>query len=130
MGRPKGSRNKRVRAKARTPYQTYSDWYDKYTKGAKKSLFRDKLTPEEFREKYERAKELGMKNPARAVAMAQERISRQGEKNAKEFYGGKLPDLTTEADREQFFIDYYTKMQGDTDLNHDEIEESFKQYYY
>ena len=129
MGRPKGSKNKRVRAKARTPYQTYSDWYDKYTKGAKKSLFRDKLTPSEFKEKYERAKELGMKNPARAVAMAQERISREGEKKAKELYG-KLPDLTTEQDREQFFTKFYQDMQGSTNLNHDEIEEQFREYFY
>ena len=65
MGRPKGSKNKRVRAKARTPYQTYSDWYDKYTKGAKKSLFRDKLTPEEFREKMEEELEYGGRGTTR-----------------------------------------------------------------
>lgn len=137
MGRPKGRKNKRVRTKPRTAYETYEYWYDKYTKDpAKKGLFRDKLTEKEFMIKYERMKELdkeyGRKttNVARRVAMAQERISRKGEKRAKEFYGGQLPDLTTESDREQFFIDYYQKMQGDTNLNHDEIEESFKQYYY
>lgn len=137
MGRPKGRKNKRVRAKPRTAYETYEYWYKEYTKDPhKKSLFRDKLTETEFQIKYERLKELdkasGNKptNLARRVAMAQERISREGEKRAKEFYGGKLPDLTTEADREQFFVDYYLKIQGDENLSHDEIEEMFKQYYY
>ena len=137
MGRPKGSKNRRVRAKPRSKYEAYEYWYNKYTKNPnKKALFRDKLTEAEFKVKYERLKELdkqkGIKptNLARRVAMAQERISREGEKRAKEFYGGKLPDLTTEADREQFFVDYYLKIQGETDLSHDEIEEQFKQYYY
>lgn len=141
MGRPKGRKNRRVRSKPRTAYETYEYWYDKYTGvpkigQSKKGLFRDKLTEAEFKVKYDRLKELdkaaGVKptNLARRIAMAQERITRQGEKNAKEFYGGKLPDLTTEADREQFFVDYYTKIQGETDLTHDEIEDMFKQYYY
>ena len=141
MGRPKGRKNRKVRAKPKTAYEAYEYWYDQYTKDpkigqSKRGLFRDKLTETEFNIKYERLKELdkerGVKptNLARRVAMAQERITRQGEKNAKKFYGGKLPDLTTESDREQFFIDYYTKIQGETNLSHDEIEEQFKQYYY
>lgn len=141
MGRPKGRKNRKVRAKPRTAYEAYEYWYNEYTKEpkigqSKKGLFRDKLTESEFKEKYARLKQLdkqeGVKstNLARRIAMAQERISREGEKKAKQFYGGKLPDLTTEADRMQFFIDYYQKMQGETDLSHDEIEENFKQYYY
>lgn len=137
MGRPKGSKNRKIRKAPRSAYDTYEYWYNKYTKDpAKKALFRDKLTKKEFSEKYERLRELdkaaGVKptNIARRIAMAQERISREGEKRAKEFYGGKLPDLTTESDREQFFIDYYLKIQGETNLTHDEIEEEFRQYYY
>lgn len=142
MGRPKGRRNKRVRAKPRTAYETYEYWYDLYTRddkqgGSKKGLFRDKLTESEFYKKYERMKELdkaqGIKstNRARRIAMAQERISREGERRAKVFYGGKLPDLTLPEDREQFFVDYYLKIKGDNGgLTHDEIEDQFRQYYY
>lgn len=35
MGRPIGSKNKKPRAKARTAYETYEYWYDKYTRGEK-----------------------------------------------------------------------------------------------
>ena len=35
MGRKLGSKNKGARAKARSPYETYEYWYNKYTKGEK-----------------------------------------------------------------------------------------------
>ena len=35
MGRKLGSKNKVKRSKARSAYDTYSYWYDKYTKGEK-----------------------------------------------------------------------------------------------
>ena len=35
MARPKGSKNKKPRAKARSAWETYNFWYDKYTKGEK-----------------------------------------------------------------------------------------------
>ena len=35
MGRKLVSKNKFKRAKARSAYDTYSYWYDKYTKGEK-----------------------------------------------------------------------------------------------
>ena len=35
MGRKLGSKNKKIRAKARSAYDTYSYWYDVYTKGEK-----------------------------------------------------------------------------------------------
>ena len=35
MGRKLGIKNKKTRAKAKSPYETYSYWYDKYTKGEK-----------------------------------------------------------------------------------------------
>ena len=35
MGRKLGSKNKKIRAKARSAYDTYSYWYDTYTKDEK-----------------------------------------------------------------------------------------------
>ena len=35
MGRKLGSKNKKIRAKARSAYDTYSYWYDTYTKDKK-----------------------------------------------------------------------------------------------
>ena len=35
MGRKLGIKNKGTRAKAKSPYETYEYWYDKYTKDEK-----------------------------------------------------------------------------------------------
>ena len=35
MARKLGIKNKKTRAKAKSPYETYSYWYDTYTKGEK-----------------------------------------------------------------------------------------------
>ena len=35
MGRKLGSKNKKIRAEPRSAYDTYSYWYDVYTKGEK-----------------------------------------------------------------------------------------------
>ena len=136
MGRPKGSKNRTKRKAPKSAYETYEYWYKKYTKGKKKSLFRDKLTESEFNDKYARLKQLdkqqGIKpvNVARRVAMAQERISREGERKARELYG-EIPDLTTEADREAFFTRFYNDMKNqDRNLTHDDIEEEFREYFY
>ena len=131
MARTKGSRNKGQRASRRTPWETYNYWYDKYTKGKKKGWFRDKLTYDEFQKMYKRAKELGYTNPARSVAMAQERISREGERYWKKRMGTDVPDLTDPGDRQEFFREYYDlRIREDGGLTHDDIEDEFKQYFY
>ena len=38
---------KKNRSKARSAWETYNYWYDKYTKGDKKNLFGDKYTEDE-----------------------------------------------------------------------------------
>ena len=82
MGRKLGSKNKVIRAKARSAYDTYEYWYDKYTKGEKAGWFRPKLNKQEFDEMYELAKRAGIKtNRARTIAMSQEYVDRKFEKN-------------------------------------------------
>jgi len=39
MGRPKGSKNKRIRKAPRNAYDTYEYWYNKYTKDPAKKLY-------------------------------------------------------------------------------------------
>lgn len=129
MGRPKGSKNKRARAKAKSAYETYSYWYDKYTKGEKKGWFREKLTKKEFEEMYNKAKDAGFSNPARTVARAQEYVNRDFEKKYKNLYGKKLGDIRDAGAREQLFYDFVDEMQQQG-LSYDEAREEFERYFY
>lgn len=129
MGRPKGSKNKKPRAKARSSYQTYSDWYDKYTKGEKAGWFRPKLNKREFDEMYELAKRAGLKNPARAVAMSQEYVNRKFEREYKKFYGKKLGDIRDKQERERLFTDFVEDRINEG-YNYDEARKMFETYFY
>lgn len=130
MGRKLGSKNKVKRAKARSAYETYEYWYDKYTKGEKAGWFRPKLTKQEFDKMYELAKRAGIKtNRARTIAMSQEYVDRKFEKKYKELYGKNLGDIRDKNDREQLFIDFVDelRMQG---MNYDDARNEFEKYFY
>ena len=129
MGRPKGSKNRGVRAKPRSAWQTYSDWYDKYTKGHKKNWFMDKYSKAEFEQQYELAKRAKIKNPARAVAMSQEYVNRKFEKQYKEFYGRELGDIRDKDARLALFDDFVSQMQMEG-MDMDEAREEFERYFY
>lgn len=129
MGRPKGSKNKRLRKKARSPYQTYSDWYDKYTKGHKAGWFSGKLTEDEFKREYEKTRRAKVSNPARSIAASQEYVDRRFEKQYKELYGKELGDLRNKADREQLFIDFVDEMMTNG-MSMDEARDEFEKYFY
>ena len=129
MGRPKGSKNKKLRAKPRSAYQTYSDWYDKYTKGYKKGWFQEKLNQQEFEEAYELAKRAKIKNPARAVAMSQEYINRDFERKYKQLYGKNLGDIRDKAERIKLFDDFVSDAQANG-MTYDEAREEFERYFY
>lgn len=130
MGRKLGSKNKGARAKARSPYETYEYWYNKYTKGEKAGWFRPKLTKKEFDEMYELAKRAGIKtNRARSIAMSQEYVDRTFEKRYKDLYGKKLGDIRNKADREKLFEDFVAEMQAQG-LTYDEGREEFERYFY
>lgn len=130
MGRKLGSKNKKLRAKARTAYETYSYWYDKYTKGEKAGWFRAKLNEAEFKEMYELAKRAGIKtNRARTIAMSQEFVDRTFERKYKKFYGKKLGDIRDKNDREQIFLNFVDDLttQG---VSYDDAREEFERYFY
>ena len=130
MGRKLGSKNKKIRAKARSAYDTYSYWYDKYTKGEKAGWFKPKLDEQEFDEMYELAKRAGIKaNRARSIAMSQEYVDRKFEKQYKEFYGKNMGDLRNPKDRERLFLDFKDEMmmQG---MSYDEARNEFERYFY
>lgn len=118
---------KKNRAKARSPWETYNYWYDKYTKGEKKGWFRDKLTEAEFNKQYELAKKAKMANPAKAVAQSQEYVDREFEKKYKKLYGKNLPDIRDKKARENLFIDFMND-QGIDDW--DEARDEFEKYFY
>lgn len=130
MGRKLGSKNKGVRAKARSAYETYSYWYDKYTKGEKAGWFRPKLNKQEFDEMYESAKRAGVKNNrARTIAMSQEYVNRSFENKYKKLYGKKLGDIRDKEDRKKLFLDFADELvaQG---MSYADAKIEFKKYLY
>ena len=118
---------KKNRAKARSPWETYNYWYDKYSKGEKKGWFRDKLTESEFNKQYELAKKAKMANPAKAVAQSQEYVDREFEKKYKKLYGKNLPDIRDKKARENLFIDFMNESGID---DWDEARDEFEKYFY
>ena len=130
MGRKLGSKNKVKRAKARSAYDTYSYWYDKYTKGEKAGWFRPKYSKQEFDKMYDLAKKAGIKtNRARTIAMSQEYVDRKFEKKYKELYGKELGDLTDPKDREKLFSDF-TKELTAQGMSYDDAKSEFEKYFY
>ena len=130
MGRRLGSKNKGIRAKARSAYDTYSYWYDKYTKGEKAGWFKPKLNEQDFNEMYELAKRAGIKaNRARNIAMSQEYVDRKFEKQYKELYGKNMGDLREPKARERLFLDFRDEMmaQGMSDAD---ARNEFERYFY
>lgn len=130
MGRPKGSKNKVSRSKARSAYETYEYWYDKYTKGEKAGWFRPKLNKQEFEDMYELAKRAGIKtNRARTIAQSQEYVDRTFEKRYKDLYGKNLGDIRDKDAREKLFEDFVAEMQAQG-MTYDEGREEFERYFY
>lgn len=129
MGRPKGSKNSGVRKAARTPYQTYSDWYDKYTKGYKSGWFAPKYNQADFEVQYELTKKAKVSNPARSVAMQQEFVNRPFEKKYKKFFGVNMPDISNKQDRMNIFLDYIDE-QRKLGVDPDDARQELESYLY
>ena len=130
MGRKLGSKNKKTRAKARSAYDTYSYWYDKYTKGEKAGWFRPKLNEQEFNEMYDLAKKAGIKtNRARSIAMSQEYVDRKFEKQYKKLYGKNMGDIRDKGDREQLFLDFVDELTA-KGMSYDDARSEFEKYFY
>ena len=130
MGRKLGSKNKKVRAKARSAYDTYSYWYDTYTKGEKAGWFRPKLNEQDFNEMYDLAKKAGIKtNRARTIAMSQEYVDRTFEKQYKSLYGKNMGDIRKKADREQIFLDFVDELTAQG-MSYDDARNEFERYFY
>ena len=130
MGRKLGSKNKKIRAKARSAYDTYSYWYDTYTKGEKAGWFRPKLNEQDFNEMYDLAKKAGIKtNRARSIAMSQEYVDRTFEKQYKNLYGKNMGDIRNKADREQIFLDFVDELTAQG-KSYDDARKEFESYFY
>lgn len=130
MGRKLGSKNKGVRAKPRSAYDTYSYWYDKYTKGKKAGWFRPKYDEQKFNEMYDLAKKAGIKhNRARTIAASQEYVDRKFEKKYKELYGKELGDIRDEKVREKLFTDFVDELTAQG-MSYDDARQEFERYFY
>ena len=130
MGRKLGIKNKKIRAKARSAYETYEYWYDTYTKGKKAGWFKPKLNEQEFNEMYDLAKKAGIKgNRARTIALSQEYVDRKFEKQYKKLYGKNMGDIRNKADREQLFLDFADELLMQR-MSYDEARAEFEKYFY
>ena len=130
MGRKLGSKNKGVRAKPRSAYDTYSYWYDKYTKGEKAGWFRPKYDEQKFNEMYDLAKKAGIKhNRARTIAASQEYVDRKFEKKYKELYGKEMGDIRDEKAREELFTDFVDELTAQG-MTYDDARKEFERYFY
>lgn len=141
MGRPKGSKNKKPRAKARSKYEAYEYWYDQYTKGKltkkgkytnahKAGWFRPKLNQQELEDMYDLAKRAGVKNNiAKTIARSQEYVDRKFEKRYKDLYGKNLPDISDKKAREQVFLDFVGKLTA-KGMSYDDARDEFEKYFY
>lgn len=130
MGRKLGSKNKKIRAKARSAYDTYSYWYDTYTKDKKAGWFKPKLNEQEFNDMYDLAKKAGIKtNRARTIAMSQEYVDRKFEKQYRDLYGKNMGNIQKKEDREKLFLDFKDELvaQG---KSYDEARNEFEKYFY
>lgn len=139
MARRKGSKNRVKRKAPRTPYETYSDWYDKYTKGDKSKLFSKKLKQytndplhdkESFEYWYRRAKAKGYANPARKVAMEQEYVDRSMERGLRKIYGDDMPDLSTKKARMEYAQQYVDQLVLEKGISEADAWEEFREYFY
>lgn len=129
MGRPKGSKNKAPRVKARSAYKTYSDWYEKYTKGYKSGWFAPKYSEKEFEDEYNLAKLAKIKNPARSVAVSQMYVERSFVRAYKKQYGKNLGDITDKQTRIDIAEAWVTEKMAEG-LSESEAWEEFREYFY
>lgn len=120
---------KKNRAARRTPYETYSYWYDAKTKTVKgKKKYYDKLTLEEFEKAYRQARDLGWRNPAKTIAEKQRKISYQFQRNYEKVMDVKINenDFDTKEARENLFINFAN---AHIDSNLDTVREEFEALY-
>ena len=118
-------RYKKNRAKRRTPYETYSYWYDKKTKtAAGKKKYYEKLTKEEFEKEYDLVRQAGAKNPAKTIAEGQRKLSYNVQKAYQDLTGKKVTaeDIETKAAREALFYSLVDQLEGDYEEARKEFE--------
>lgn len=118
-------RYKRNRAKRRTPYETYSYWYDVKTKtAAGKKKYYEKLTKEEFEMEYELVRRAGAKNPAKTIAEGQRKLSYSVQKRYEDLTGKRVSadDIATKEAREALFYGLVDQLDGDYEKAREEFE--------
>ena len=118
-------RYKKNRAKKRTPYETYSYWYDKktHTEAGKKKYY-EKLTEEKFEKEYKLVRKAGAKNPAKTIAEGQRKLSYNVQRAYQELTGKKVTaeDIETKKAREALFYNLVDQLDGDYDQAREEFE--------
>lgn len=111
---------KKGRKKARTAWDTYSEWYDKLS-AKNPDMFSPKMTKTEFELKLELAKDAGIKNPSREIARSQRKWEYQMARRYKKATGRTLTGRETKEERQEVFIEF-TNLYGDVDTAREAFE--------
>lgn len=96
---------KQGRRKARTAWDTYSEWYDKLAK-KNPDMFHPKMTKTEFELKLELAKDAGIKNPSREIARSQRKWEYQMARRYKKKTGKELTGRESKEERQEIFVEF------------------------
>ena len=133
MARKTGSKDTKKRAAKQNAYETYSYWYDRYTRETQSNLYSSKYTRAEFEEQYKLTKRAKMSNPARTVARSQSLVDdpRKFERRYRQMYNETVPEefKTDKAVRQDIFENFVNDLvaQG---MTYDEARQEFERYFY
>lgn len=96
---------KKNRAKARSSYQTYSDYYDKVTR-RNPDMYEPKYTEAQFNREMRKAHLAKMKNPATRIVQSQRKWEYQFSRRYESVTGKKLTGNETKEERQAIFRDF------------------------
>ena len=114
---------KKNRKKARSPFDTYSDYYDKLAK-KNSHMMMTKYNKEDFEKEWYLSKMAGLKNPAIMVARSQRKWEYQFSRRYKKATGIELTGLETDKQRQNVFMKF-----AELYPSYDEAREAFEALY-
>ena len=117
---------KKNRAKARSSYQTYSDYYDKVSK-KNPNMYEPKYNKEQFNREMRKAHLAKWKNPSTRIVQAQRKWEYQFSRRYESLTGNKLTGNETKEERQAIFQNF---IEDEFDGDYEAGREFFEQVMY
>lgn len=117
---------KKNRAKARSSYQTYSDYYDKVAR-KNPDMYERKYTEREFNFQMRKAHLAKIKNPATRIVQSQRKWEYQFSRRYESLTGTKLTGRETKEERQAIFTNF---IESEFDGDYEAGREFFEQVMY